>query len=432
MLKPVALKPLAPVKMARSLRQAGYLLDAFLIYDWYIQHVPWAICLRQERDSCRDLLIQHHPALKPEQRLFTSPLHSEDSVDARLLSCLIRHTTENKLEHLRQLVARVSVPSLQLPLAMSWYARSQDWLAWAEMLGRYLDHCQLAGVPSITDTVAIEEQPLLARLKISSQMPTRTTNSFVTVVMAAHNAAATMQYAVRSILDQTHRNLELIFINDASTDSTPEMIAALASQDDRISVIHNRQRRGTYASRNQGLAQARGSFVANHDADDYAHPDRLGHQVRRLMRDEAAPAVLGQWLRIRNDGQVKYHNRRGGGFLHGALATIMLRREVVERIGYYDPVLCSADTEYLFRIRRVWGHRAVPVIRRPLVFAASLDTGLTANDQLGTDSFLGDSPSRSQYRQAWQAWQQSTAPQDLYLAANQQHRSFPAPRELLP
>jgi len=435
-LTPAALRPVAPLRLARQLCKNGQLVDAYLIYHWLALHKPEATRIQRKLHRCCKLLLQHHPDHQQAPELFKTALHSPDSLNARLLSCLIRQVPRGQLDPLLRLISNIQNPNLQLPLAISWHARQQQWSQWQTLLSHYFQYCRLDGAASLESIEAdhLRETSVLARLTIRNGEPApsrRQNDSLVTVVMTAHNAATTVGYAVASILKQSHPNLELIAINDASNDGTAEQLEALADEDARLTVIHNPQRLGTYACRNMGLTRARGAFIANHDADDYAHPDRLRLQLRWLERKPDAPAVLGQWLRITPDGQVAYHNRRGGGFLHGAVATIMLRRQVIERIGYYDPVMCSADTEYLFRMRRVWGRQTVLVIRRPLSLAASLSTGLSSDRTFGTDSFLGDGLVRTQYRQSWEAWHKGSTEADLYLPASGSPRAFAAPPEML-
>ncbi len=420
--------------LVRELDSSNQVLEAYLISDWIVKHWPQMRNEERMRQHCLQRLINQAPALTKEANPLTTRLHSEPSLDARMLSCVIRHSSVENLDSLREPIESIPDPNLQLPLLMSWHARTQRWAKWEQDLNKFLHHNRLSSGAKLKIKSLLEARSLLSSLAIQSdahsgQAPWRKTH--VSVVLTAHNAEKTISYAVNSILNQSHSNLELIAINDASSDETGHQLEALAVRDARIKIIHNPSRLGTYACRNIGVTCASGDFIANHDADDFAHPDRLNQQLRCFHHNDEAPAVLGQWLRISTDGQVIYHNRRGGSFLHGALATIMLRRDVIDRIGFYDPVLCSADTEYLFRIRRVWGRQSIPVIRRPLVLAASLGSGLSSDPYLGTDSFLGDSPCRREYRQAWETWHEITPVADLYLAAETKERAFPAPSELL-
>jgi len=100
----------------------------------------------------------------------------------------------------------------------------------------------------------------------------------VSVVMPVFNGAAFVEEAVRSILAQTHRELELIVVDDGSTDRTTEILDALARDDGRVRLIE-REHEGHAAAANAGVALARGGWIARMDADDVALPRRLEVQL---------------------------------------------------------------------------------------------------------------------------------------------------------
>jgi glycosyltransferase involved in cell wall biosynthesis len=112
----------------------------------------------------------------------------------------------------------------------------------------------------------------------------------VSVLLAVHNDEAFVRAAVESTLRQTLGDLELIVIDDASTDATPALLSDLS--DDRVAVITNNEQLGLAASLNRGLERARGRYVARLDADDVAFPERLEVQVARLAGD-ARVAIVG-------------------------------------------------------------------------------------------------------------------------------------------
>ncbi len=97
----------------------------------------------------------------------------------------------------------------------------------------------------------------------------------VSVVMTSFNASATLELAVRSVLDQTVSNLELFIVDDRSEDNSREIIQALANTDQRIKPIFNDRNMGTYASKNQAVRQSSGDFITFHDPDDWMHNQRL-------------------------------------------------------------------------------------------------------------------------------------------------------------
>lgn len=91
----------------------------------------------------------------------------------------------------------------------------------------------------------------------------------VSVVIPVHNAGAYLRQCLDSVLGQTLGDLEVIAVDDASSDGSAELLETLSSRDQRLSVIHFQQNRGVSAARNAGLAAATGEFVAFVDADDY-------------------------------------------------------------------------------------------------------------------------------------------------------------------
>ena len=111
----------------------------------------------------------------------------------------------------------------------------------------------------------------------------------VSVLMSVHDDAAFVGEAVESVLGQTLDDLELLVIDDASSDATPDVLARFT--DRRLTVLRNDALLGLAASLNRGLDAAQGRYVARLDADDVAVPERLERQVERLRMRPAAAAV---------------------------------------------------------------------------------------------------------------------------------------------
>jgi glycosyltransferase involved in cell wall biosynthesis len=109
----------------------------------------------------------------------------------------------------------------------------------------------------------------------------------VSVVIPAYNAAATLGRAVGSVLGQTEQNLQVLIIDDASTDDTAEIAAGLAARDHRVALLRRTVNGGPAAARNLGLAQARGRWIALLDADDAFVPHRLTHLMGLGEQQEA-------------------------------------------------------------------------------------------------------------------------------------------------
>ena len=99
---------------------------------------------------------------------------------------------------------------------------------------------------------------------------------FFTVIMPCFNGEKYISQAIKSVLTQTFTDFEFIIINDGSTDNSLKVIESFANQDDRIRIISHKPNRGASATRNKGLDQARGRFVAFIDCDDWWPEEKLG------------------------------------------------------------------------------------------------------------------------------------------------------------
>jgi len=104
----------------------------------------------------------------------------------------------------------------------------------------------------------------------------------VSVVLAARDAEATVQEAVESVLAQTVQDVELIVVDDGSTDTTQELVTAIG--DPRLRVLRNEAPLGLAGALNVGLDEAGGTYVARMDADDLALPQWLEAVLGRLDR----------------------------------------------------------------------------------------------------------------------------------------------------
>lgn len=116
----------------------------------------------------------------------------------------------------------------------------------------------------------------------------------VSVVMPVFNNAVTVDAAARSILDQTVQDLELIVVDDGSTDDSAAIVEAL--RDPRIRLLHNDVNKGVAVARNRGLDVMRGRYMAPMDADDICRPYRLARTLRVLEDNSSIVACGGRAL----------------------------------------------------------------------------------------------------------------------------------------
>lgn len=121
----------------------------------------------------------------------------------------------------------------------------------------------------------------------------------ITVVIAAYNAQAFLRQTLDSVFAQSIRDIELIVVDDGSTDATPQILRSI---DDPRLIVIRQQNRGVSAARNAGLAVARAPYIFFLDADDLLVHDALARMIETLDRRTECVACFGHHLRIAEDG----------------------------------------------------------------------------------------------------------------------------------
>jgi glycosyltransferase involved in cell wall biosynthesis len=173
----------------------------------------------------------------------------------------------------------------------------------------------------------------------------------VTVVIPAFNAARTIDETLRSVRAQTHQTLEILVVDDGSSDQTPQIATEHARTDSRVRLI-NQQNGGVARARNRGIAEARGALIAPVDADDLWAPTKIEKQVARLRRGGDRMSLVYTWFSI-IDAESRVIPVRGrpsteeGDLLElfllsnlvGNGSSALMRKSAVEEAGGYDASL---------------------------------------------------------------------------------------------
>ncbi|HET9516861.1 MAG TPA: glycosyltransferase [Actinoplanes sp.] len=313
------------------------------------------------------------------------------------------------------------------------YAGGDDPAGWAGRFQRLLpgDRVRLApdGPGSAFDRLTTPDD-LLTRAVL--QRPARTPaldGELVSVILTGPADGV----ALRSLLAQSHRNLEILLVGSwrltaptgAEISQDPENLGAEPSHaggDPRVRVVDASGEGGD--GRNAALAAARGAFVAFADADTYAHPDRLAHQVAALQADPALVATTTVAIEVGDDLTL---TRVGGNPRKLSVGSLVFRREaVLARIGFLDPVTSGAGAEYLGRIKAVFGDDAVRHLD-DAAYALVRHPGARAEFRPGWTH-----PVRAAYTEAYTAWHERirAGEADPYRSANPSTRPFAAPARL--
>ena len=176
------------------------------------------------------------------------------------------------------------------------------------------------------------------------------------MVMPNYNKGRFIPAAVQSVLDQTLTSIELIIVDDASTDDSIVVAQKYAgAHADKVRLIRFSQHRGPAAARNAGIKSSRAQVICFLDSDDVYSPLKVETQLNALNREKKPVVVYCDWWRIDEDGNTldpgkRERLRKSGQIFPEALSMVfgfstmfMLRKDVLEAVGLYDESLRWAE-----------------------------------------------------------------------------------------
>jgi glycosyltransferase involved in cell wall biosynthesis len=220
------------------------------------------------------------------------------------------------------------------------------------------------------------------------QLAMKKNNPKVSVILPVYNRMGLVERAVRSVLNQTYPELELIVIDDASTDNTKETLKHIL--DERIKIIQHKENLGAAAARNTGMKVARGEYIAFQDSDDVWLPEKLERQMAVFGNStkEIGAVYVGLWRVNLAGGQdplqklgdsktyIPYDwasNKEGD--IHKELLkrnfiplpSVIIRKECLEKAGVFDKNLpMLQDWEFFIRLSSYYKFK---YIDQPLVLS---------------------------------------------------------------
>jgi glycosyltransferase involved in cell wall biosynthesis len=187
----------------------------------------------------------------------------------------------------------------------------------------------------------------------------------ISVVMSVFNGDKYLRDAVDSILTQKFSDFEFIIVDDGSTDGSPQILQDYARKDSRIKLLSG-PNKGLTRSLNQGLAEARGQFIARMDSDDISLPQRIEKQVEYL-RDHPQTVLVGSSVEFidpdgypinTKPGMLLTHEqidadllKKGWPVVHPA---VMIRRDALTKIGgYSEKYVTNQDHDLFLRLAEI-------------------------------------------------------------------------------
>ena len=180
---------------------------------------------------------------------------------------------------------------------------------------------------------------------------------FISVIIPTYNRAQRLRKAIDSVFAQSHRNFEMIIVDDGSDDNTVDLIKNYNSD-----IVYIRQEnRGPAAARNRGIEKARYNLLAFLDSDDWFAENKLETQIKALQQNPLYHISHTNEIWYRNGkilNQKRKHKKNGGDIFRQSLelcavgmSTVMMYRDIFERYGLFDENLpCCEDYDLWLRI----------------------------------------------------------------------------------
>lgn len=200
----------------------------------------------------------------------------------------------------------------------------------------------------------------------------------VSVIFPVYNAEDSIVIAIKSVLSQTYKNIEVVVIDDCSTDKTFQNAKDLERNDSRVKVLKLSRNSGAYVARNFGLSVSTGDFITTHDSDDWSHPQKIELQLKPFLLRPFLVATGSHWVRC--DQNFRFCNWcLRESIIHFSYPSFLVRRKVFEKIGRWDEVRISGDAEFINRLSRNYGDSSIEWVLPdvPLAIALADEKSLT-------------------------------------------------------
>lgn len=277
---------------------------------------------------------------------------------------------------------------------------SADHAAKLQDLNSYLAMYGLSPLRRKDDSICLSASNLVSTAEAGSVR-----GPLVTVTMPAYNTSGRIGAAIDSLLAQTYRDIEILVVDDNSTDDTVSVVTDFTLRDPRVRLIKRTQNGGPYAARNMALANAHGDFVTCHDSDDWAHPEKIHRQVEPMLKDRDLNVTASKWVRVQDDG-LFYATQVHPLTRFNPASPLFRKAPTLSRAGFYENVRTGADSEYIARLRLLYGQRGYRLLSMPLAFGAHRAGSLMTDVMTGTKRGEAMNAERLDY---WETWRKKQA-----------------------
>jgi len=217
-------------------------------------------------------------------------------------------------------------------------------------------------------------------------------DSKVSIILPTHNRDVLLPRAIKSVLNQTFKDFELIIVDDGSTDNTEETIKKFQGKDKRIVYIKNKKNRGAAVSRNKGIKVAKGEYIAFQDSDDEWTLEKLEKQIKIFQRlPNTFGVIYSDALVVNKNGEEehlstlpiqykKIFNKKTLDYqgLNVFPPSVLMKKECFSKVGFFDERLpAMEDLDFFTRLSQ---HYKFYYLKEPLFIYHKEKEGISANN----------------------------------------------------
>ena len=209
-------------------------------------------------------------------------------------------------------------------------------------------------------------------------------NILFSILLPVYNNSADVLNAIRSVINQTISNWELIIIDDCSTDNTYELLSKFVNENPNLKIVllRNTKNIGLFPSLNEGLLKSNGKYIARIDSDDIFANNILEVHLQFFNENNSYLVTRSKYLR--EGREPKFGN-----------ITMIYNKQIIDKIGYYDSVRFAADDEFSERVGKYY---KIIHIDKLLYFAKLRENSLT------TSKITGNRKIRIRYVKDYKNW----------------------------
>ncbi|MGC6380265.1 glycosyltransferase family 2 protein [Pasteurella multocida] len=232
--------------------------------------------------------------------------------------------------------------------------------------------------------------------------------------MTSHNTAQFIEASINSLLLQTYKNIEIIIVDDDSSDNTFEIASRIANTTSKVRVFRLNSNLGTYFAKNTGILKSKGDIIFFQDSDDVCHHERIERCVNILLANKETIAVRCAYSRLAPETQhiIKVNNMDYRlGFI-----TLGMHRKVFQEIGFFNCTTKGSDDEFFHRIAKYYGKEKIKNLLLPLYYNTMRENSLFTDmvEWIDNHNIIQKmSDTRQHYATLFQAMHNETASHDF-------------------